>query len=114
MKFSNSDTTTLDAFTVFTLSNLKSLLPKISKSIEANDVVPTRLCKIVLTSSPDYFIALIKFTLQKGYFQNQFKQGVVKPLMKKSYLDPELLSSHRPLTNLRFKSKLLKELFLSK
>ena len=79
-----------------------------------NDVIPTRLCKIVLTSSPDYFIALISLILQTGYFPNQFKQSVVRPLIKKSNFDPELLSSYRPVTNLRFTSKLLKELSLSK
>ena len=45
--------------------------------------------------------------LQTGYFPNQFKQRVVRPLIKKSNLDPELLSSYRPVTNLRFMSKVV-------
>ena len=69
-----------------------------------NDVMPTRLCKIVLTNAPDYFelapdIALINLTLQTGYFLNQFEQGVVRRLIKKSNLDPELLSRYCPVTN---------------
>ena len=70
-------------------------------------VKPTRLSKIVLTNSPDYFIALINLTLQTGYFPIQFKQGVVRPLIKKSNLDPELLLRYRPVTNLRFLSKVI-------
>ena len=72
-----------------------------------NDVIPTRLCKTVLTNSQDYFIALINLTLQTGCFPNQFKQGVVRPLIKKSNLDPELLSSYRPVKNLRFMTKVV-------
>ena len=85
---------------------MKLLLPKISNSTAPNDVIPTSLCKVVLNNSPD-FIALINLTLQKGYFPNQFKQGVVRPLLKNSNLEPELLSSYRPVTNLRFMSKVV-------
>ena len=101
-----SHTTTLVSFQVFALSKLQLLLPKISNSTAPSDVIPTRLCKIVLTNSRDYFIALINLTLQTGYFPNQFKQGVVRPLIKNSNLDPGL-SSYRPVTNLRFPSKVI-------
>ena len=89
LKLNNSHTTTLDAFQAFTLSDLKLLIPKISNSTAPNDVIPTRLCKIVLTNSPDYIIALFNLTHQTGYIPNHFKQGVVRPLIKKSKLDPE-------------------------
>ena len=102
-----SRATILDKIQVFTLSNLQLILPKISNSTAPSDVIPTRLCKIVLTNSPDYFIALINSTLQTGYFPNQFKKGVVRPLKKKSNPDPELLSIYRPVTNLRFLSKVI-------
>ena len=59
LKLNNSHTITLDTFHVFTLSDLKLLLPNISNSTAPNDAIPTSLCKIVLTNSPDYFIALI-------------------------------------------------------
>ena len=60
-----------------------------------------------MKNSPDYFIAFINFTLPTGYFPNQFKQGVVGPLKTKSNIGPELLSSYRPVTNLRFISKVV-------
>ena len=47
-----------------TTSKLQLILPKISNSTAPSDVIPTRLCKIVLTNSPDYFIASINLTLQ--------------------------------------------------
>ena len=48
----------LDTFLVSTMSDFKLLL-KFSNSTAAIDVIPTRLCKFILTNSPDYFIALI-------------------------------------------------------
>ena len=56
-----------------------------------------------LTNSPDYSIALINLTLQTRYFPNQFKHGVMRPLIQKSNFDPELLSCYHPVT--RFLSK---------
>ena len=53
------------------------------------------------------FNHFINLTLQTGCFPNQCKQGVVRPLIKKSNLDPELLSSYRPVKNLRFMSKVV-------
>ena len=62
LELNDSHTTTLDSFQVFTLSNLQLLLQKISNCTAPSDVVPTSLCKIVLTNSSDYFIALIILT----------------------------------------------------
>ena len=107
LELNDSHITNLDKFQVFTLTDLQLLLTKISNSTAPSDVIPTRLCENVLTNSPEYLIALINLTLQTGYFPNQFKQGVVRPLIKKSNLDPELLSSYRPVTNLRFLSKVI-------
>ena len=82
-------------------------------SIEPSDVIPTRLCKIVFSgllhciNSPDYFIAEINLTLLTGYLPNQFQQGVVRPLKKKSNRAPEFLSSYRPVTNLRLLLKVV-------
>ena len=72
LKLHNSHTTTLEIFQVFTLSDLNLLLAKFLNSKAPNDM-PTRFCKIVLTNSPDYFIALNNLALQTGYFPNQFK-----------------------------------------
>ena len=41
LKMNNSHKTTLDTFQVFTLSNLKLLVPKNSNSTASNDVIPT-------------------------------------------------------------------------
>ena len=114
LKLIDSHITTLDIFQVFILSDLKLILPKISNSTAPRDLIPTRLCKTVLTNFPDYVIATINLILQTRYFPNQLKQGTVKPLIKKSELDPELLSSYRHVTNLRFLSKVVERVVFEK
>ena len=69
LEFVDSHTTTLDSCQVFTLSNLHLLLPKILNSMAPSDVIITRLCKIVSTNSPDYFIALINLTSRQDNSQ---------------------------------------------
>ena len=55
LELNESHTTILDKFQVFTLSDLQLLLPKISNSTTPSDVIPTRLCKIVLTNCVNQF-----------------------------------------------------------
>ena len=87
LKLNNSHTTTLDAFQVFTLSELKLLYQRIPNSTAPSVVIQTRVCKFAFTNSPDYFIALNNLTLQTVYFPYQFKQVVVRLLIKNSNLD---------------------------
>ena len=67
LKLNDSHTTTLDTFHVFKLSHLKLLLAKFLNSTTLSDVIPTRLCKIVLTNSPDSFFAFYNLTVQTKY-----------------------------------------------
>ena len=114
LKLNDSHTTILDTFQVFALTVMKLLYQKFPTV--RHRVMSYQLgdAKIVLTNASDYFIALIILTLQTGYFPNQFKQGVLRPLIKKFNLDPELLSSYRPVTNLRFLSKFVERVVWSK
>ena len=64
LELTDSHTPTLESFQVFTLIKLQLLLPKISNTTASTDVIPTRLCKIVLTNYPDHFIALINSILK--------------------------------------------------
>ena len=48
-----------------------------------------------------------------GQFSRSFKEAQVRPILKKSTLDPQLPSSYRPISNFSVLSKLLKRLVLS-
>ena len=49
-------------------------------------------------------------SLQTGVFPTAFKTAVVKPLFKKSNLDPSVFNNYRPVSNLPFLSKILEKL----
>ena len=92
LKSNDSLTTILKTFQVITRSDLKTLLSKILNSIAPSDVIPTRLCKIGLTDSPDYFIALINLTLKTGYFSWSIQTRRREASHHEVYLESELLS----------------------
>ena len=51
-------------------------------------------------------------SLISGVFPTEFKKAVLKPLLKKSNLDPNQLKNYRPISNLSYLSKLLERLVL--
>jgi hypothetical protein len=53
---------------------------------------------------------MINDCLSSGTFPSVFKQAIVKPLLKKSNLDPNTLSNYRPVSNLSFLSKLIEKI----
>ena len=51
-------------------------------------------------------------TLHSGLFPSAFKSVIVKPLLKKTTLNPEILKNYRPVSNLSFLSKILEKVVL--
>ena len=78
------------------------------------DYLPTNLLK----SSADLFGQIIATLANKsfseGSFPESFKSAQVKPLLKKTGLDPDNLSNYRPISNLNTISKIIERLFLSR
>ena len=78
------------------------------------DYLPTSLLK----AGTDLFGSIIATLANKsfldGSFPQTFKSAQVKPLLKKSRLDPDNPSNYRPISNLNTISKILERLFLSR
>ena len=53
-------------------------------------------------------------SLATSTFPSQFKSTVVRPLLKKSSLDPENLKKYRPVSNLSFVSKIIEKIVASR
>ena len=45
-------------------------------------------------------------------FPSQFKQAIVRSLLKKNDLDPEILNNYRPVSNLNFISKIVEKVIM--
>ena len=52
--------------------------------------------------------------LSSGVLSKQLKSALVKPLLKKSYLDPNNLKNYRPISNLSFLSKLIQRVIAAR
>ena len=63
------------------------------------DPIPTRL-KEALPLVNTSLLDMINMSLLTGYVPQSFKVAVIKPLLKKPTLDPEVLANYRPISNL--------------
>lgn len=79
-----------------------------SKSCEL-DPVPTFLTKQCLNSLLPHVSSVVNKSLQESHVPAQFKQAIVRPLLKKPGLDKEELKNYRPVSNLPFMSKVLEK-----
>ncbi len=77
------------------------------------DPLPSKLLKEVLPEIIQKRINIINSSLSLGYVPNPFKLAVIKPLIKKSQLDPKELVNYRLILNLPFLSKILEKVVSS-
>ncbi len=74
------------------------------------DPIPSKLLKEILPEVIDHLLTIINLSLSLGYDPKTFKLAVVKPLIKKTQLDPKDLVNYRPISNLPFLSKILEKI----
>ncbi len=76
------------------------------------DPIPSKLLKEVLPEVIDPLLAIINLSLSLGYVPKNVKLAV-KPLIKKTQIDPKDLVNYRPISNLPFLSKILEKVVSS-
>uniref|UniRef100_A0A8C9Z9B5 Reverse transcriptase domain-containing protein n=1 Tax=Sander lucioperca TaxID=283035 RepID=A0A8C9Z9B5_SANLU len=92
--------------------NPQQLMLKVSSAKRSTcllDPIPTRLLKEALPMVNASLLDMINMSLLTGYVPQSFKVAVIKPLLKKPTLDPEVLANYRPISNLPFLSKILEK-----
>ena len=77
------------------------------------DPIPSPLFLDCLDGLVPVITDIINTSLISGVVPQYFKHALVKPLLKKSNLDPEFLKSYRPVSNLPFLSKVLERVVLT-
>uniref|UniRef100_A0A8C0XVG3 Reverse transcriptase domain-containing protein n=1 Tax=Cyprinus carpio carpio TaxID=630221 RepID=A0A8C0XVG3_CYPCA len=77
------------------------------------DPIPSKLLKEVLPEVIDPLLTIINSSLLLGYVPKTFKLAVIKPLIKKTQLDPKELVNYRPISNIPFLSKILEKVVSS-
>jgi len=65
--------------------------------------------KDILPLIDNSVLDIVKVSLLTGHVPHYFKVAVIKLLLKKPTLDPEVLANYRPISNLLFLSKILEQ-----
>ena len=76
------------------------------------DPVPTWLVKLCSDILAPFLTLFVNCSLRSGSFPDIFKVAIVRPLLKKSNLDPHDCKNFRPVSNLNFMSKFLEKVVL--
>ena len=90
----------------------KLIMSSASKSCSL-DPIPTWLVKECTDILTPIITQIINKSVSTGMFPDELKQALVSPLIKKPSMDPEVLKSYRPVSNLSFISKLIEKHVLS-
>jgi hypothetical protein len=98
----------LSNFDIVTEQELSSLIRKSSTKSDIMDPLPTWLLKTYLSAFVPVVTALINLSLSYGIPQT-YKHAIVRPLLKKKDLDPEVFSNFRHVSSLPYVSKLIEK-----
>ncbi|XP_077985142.1 uncharacterized protein LOC144439783 [Glandiceps talaboti] len=73
------------------------------------DPIPTSILKQVLDDLLPSLVNIVNLSLSTGCVPDKLKTAIVKPLLKKQNLDPEIMKNYRPVSNLSFLSKTIEK-----
>jgi hypothetical protein len=86
--------------TAVTVDEVEKLIGSALNKTCQLDPAPTWLIKDMCGLLSPFIVLLFDKSLATGCFPSEFKQAVVRPLMKKSGLDASEMRNHRPVSNL--------------
>jgi hypothetical protein len=96
-----------EEFEPLTADQIRKLIARSKPTTAATDPVPTRLLLEFIDTLLPVILRIVNLSLRSGTVPEQFKKAILKPLIKKQTLDPEVLGNYRPVSNLPFLSKVL-------
>ena len=100
----------LDEFHVVTKPELIKIIFSMNKTTCELDSFLTKLLFSHLNAIIDLFRHIVNLSLTAGVFPTPCKTSIVRPLIKRLGLDPEVLKNYRPVSNLRFVSKIIEKI----
>jgi len=86
---------------------LKKVIARSKKTTCELDPAPTYFLLQFLDTLLPTILNIINLSIVSGIVPSGFKTAIVKPLLKKSGLDPAVFKNYRPVSNLPYVSKLL-------
>ncbi len=74
------------------------------------DPIPLSMLKQCLPTVLGHITKIVNLSLKLGDLPTKLKMALIRPLLKKIGLEPELLKNYRPVSNLAFLSKLIEKI----
>ena len=103
----------LTCFNTVTLSNIRSIVGRVKRTYCRSDPFP--ISDVIECADIDnllqVYLVIVNLSILARTFPESEKHAILKPVLKGS-LDPQSLSSYRPISNLSFVSKVIEMLFL--
>ena len=105
------DVPLLNKFTPISAIQLEKTITRMSSKTCALDIMPTARLKEVLGTIPPSLTNIVNKSLAQGEFYTNWKEALVKPLVKNRKLGTTL-TNYRPVSNLQFISKIVEKVTL--
>ncbi len=96
-------------FSDISQQEVENIVRKMKPSTCALDPFPTSLVKSNICVIRPLIIKVINHSLQADHVPSTLKTAVIRLLLKKSTLDPDVFDNYRPISNLPFFSKVLEK-----
>lgn len=101
----------MSIFTPTTEKEIEKLIKTASSATCDLDPIPTKLLKTeCLEILCPVITNIVNLSMSTGTFPTKFKHALVRPLLKKSHLDAEIMKNYRPVSNLTCVSKLIEKI----
>ena len=97
----------LSSFYALSEDQILKLIRESKSTTVTVDPAPTKLVLEFTDVLLPVFQKIVNLSFTSGTVPTAFKKAVVKPLIKKPNLDPEVLGNYRPVSNLPYLSKIL-------
>ena len=106
-------TSYMEAFVPLSDSDIKQLAMKTSNAFCEVDPMPMWLVEKCQAELIKVITSIANISLKAGIFPQSMKAAPLKPLIKKSTLDCNILSNYRPVSNWSFLSKIIERIVAS-
>ena len=103
-RMGNSEATLME-FKAIPLVELERVIKASKPTTCMLDPLPSKVLKELLPTVGPAILSLMNLSLSTGIVPSNFKAALIKPLLKKPGLDPELVRNYQPMSNLPVLSK---------
>ena len=90
-------------------NRLREIRKSVNKKSQKLDPLPTWLLKLCVQELAPIIAAIVNKSLETSCMPAELKRAHVRPRLKKSSLDPEVLNNYQPVSNLPFVSKIIEK-----